>query len=385
MVLPANAFPYVALFSNRPLFLKKDLLFYVILSYGLYLHWISVVAHLAIVFKLAITAPGIEEGDRVPDLMLLIQPFVRKVLSHRLPRTYHGPNRSSVLDSDDHSTYIVNVTCFCHAPLQIGKARQFQSHARSKNHQRQMAQVGYDLVDIRDRKKNDHLNSFFKDGRCMTCCRILTKKFNKMCDKEIHIQSTWHLLSLYLQSIALNSNGCDPYAIEVQCPFLCPYRFSLLNPHNHYQTYPSSGQFATIYCNVLRLIRPELLMLNRSSNLKDMLDRMIPKRIFGDRMFSIDDVCDANGYQRPLDILHPHFKTGNRSINRMVPVSKARLFVDIECIVFIGSVRVLSPEEKNKYAARAKQFDAKNPDNKRHPHSGCISFEVGNKRARVHE
>ena len=242
--------------------------------------------------------------------MLFIQPLITSVISHRLPRSYHGPNRPSDPGIGSKSFYTVNVTCVCNASLLIRNARNFNSHTKSKVHKQKMKLLGYDLIGLRDKTNVDHVASFFRNGFCITCCRFTHEKYNLRRNMEFHLHSTSHLLSLYLQSIALNRNGSDPYNIEVQCPFFCYYRYSLRKPHLHRLQVDHSGQYTTIYCNILRLIRPELMPESRTSSLKDLLQVMIPTRILGDCLFSIDDVCDTNGRQLPLDVMHSSFKSG---------------------------------------------------------------------------
>lgn len=256
--------------------------------------------------------------------MLLIQPFVVSVVWHHLPRSYHGPNWPSNSNITSSSVYKVKVICACNTSIVISKVVNFRYHSRSKAHQKLMQLVGCSVVDFKDTTNVNNLVCFFRNGRCVTCCRFKQKKYSTRRQLEFHIGSTSHILTLYLKSIALNCNETDPYSIEVQCPFLCSFRYSLLKPHSHYESFHYSGQYSTIYCNILRFIRQELLFQNTSLDtvtmaLRDKLQLLIPHRIFGERMFSINDVCDAMGRQLPLDVLHSSFKTGIIGLDRIQP------------------------------------------------------------------
>lgn len=243
--------------------------------------------------------------------MRVLQPLVSDVVSHHLPVTYHGPNRPSDSNVGISPSYFVNITCSCSTSLVIGRLRHFYAHTTSKFHRQKLSLAVDDRFHPEDLTEVNHLRCFFRNEGCIICDRFRQVKVTTSRNMLFHVQSTSHILTLYLKSIAMNLNCTDPYSIEVQCPFMCPYRTSLLNMHPHKQSFKHSGQYTSIYCNILRFIRPELLMFgNPSYPLNDLLKLMIPRRLFGDRMFSIDDVCDADGRQLPLDILHPTFKTG---------------------------------------------------------------------------
>lgn len=264
------------------------------------------------------TAPGIARGDRIPDLMLSIQTVVTDVaLHHRLPRNCHRPDHPQDSGKSSNSTYAVSVTCFCNTTIVIKSPRDYHCHSSSKRHQRMMHLLGYDPVYLDDSTKAHFLSQFFQNRTCVTCKH--ETYFCKGYLMEVHVRSISHILSLYLQTIALNRNGSNPYRIEVQCPFNCLYRYSLVKPHRHYQSFEHSGPYTTIYCNILRFIRPELIMSestrNPTSSLKDLLQLMIPLRFFGDRLFSIDDVCDSNGIQQPVGVMHEDFRTGKGASN----------------------------------------------------------------------
>ena len=289
-------------------------------------------------FYTSITAQGICDGDRVPELMLFLQPLITEVVWHRLPRRYYGPEHPFNSTSVAYSVYSVNVVCLCNLSVSLKSSYEFSCHTRSKFHQRHLQYLGYDIVDLSSAKKK-LIGSFFQNGACITCCPYNREKLFQPKKLEIHLHTPIHTLSLYLQSIALNQNNSDPYNIEVQCPFLCPFRFTLYNLRSHHRPLESSGQYTTIYCNILRLIRPELFVLDspQSTSFRDLLQLLIPHRILGDPMFSIDDVCDENGRQRPVDILDPNFKTG--TIGKLI--FSANFFT---CIL-IGLVRTLTAQE----------------------------------------
>lgn len=124
-------------------------------------------------------------------------------------------------------------------------------------------------------------------------------------------------------------------------PFFMPYRYSLGRPHCHTRSFMDSGQFSSIYCNILRLIPDQLLIhhVERAKiPIKNLLELLIPHRLFGNLMFSIDDLFDSVGFRISSETLHDSFQTGTRIYN------ESQIFVHsgvIFPILFAGLISFL--------------------------------------------
>lgn len=204
-----------------------------------------------------------------------------------------------------------NIGCPCGSSSQIRCITKLHQHCFSSSHQQAFFPDGHrEILSEPDDEPSKRASFLSLGQRCI--CRVSTPIFQTNRKIQVHLQTSAHILGLYLQSIAWFMNDSDPLALEVLCPFLCYFRYSLYNVHVHDYGSHDSGQYSTIYCNILRFIPDDMLRVKFNISIgKDTMKLMIPFRFLGVPRFSIDDVYDLNGNKKQIDsFLHATFSIG---------------------------------------------------------------------------
>lgn len=192
-----------------------------------------------------------------------------------------------------------NVKCPCGSTFKLSTLFSLNHHCLSRQHQDVFfPRRPQDVLSISGDQPTNLSTFLSKDQHCFCLIFGSVQKSNF----QVHFRSSRHILGLYLQAMAWYMNGIDPFCIEVQCPFLCPYRYSLHVVHDHYTRLQESGQYTAIYCNILRFIPDEMLRDKYNiSSMKSIVEHMIPYRILGGPLFKFEDVYDSNGIKIKVD------------------------------------------------------------------------------------